>query len=326
MGHRRVAVWLLALAGTAPLASAFGANQAGIVKLAEGDARIATAGIERSAKAGDMVSEGDALITGANGEMHIAMQDAGFMVVRPNTRFQIVSYTADADERDSAVFKLISGGVRSITGWIGKFNPRRYQIRTASATVGIHGTDHETRYIPEGSSEGDAGTYDRVYAGETYLETPAGRIEIAPNQVGYLSTRANERARRLPSIPVFFRPGAHEVAIGVKHAQVQQQVDQRREERRKALVYKRAATGETGVRLEALRKDMQAARELREENERIHAAIENDVKWGRLSRDEMRERREALGERRKAYKKAQDSIDARRKDFGEAADLLEEKR
>src|SRR5260221_1864213 len=233
---------LVCVAAMATQAAPASANQAAVVKLAEGDARIASPGAEPGkAKAGDVVNEGDLLVTGKDGEIHLTMVDSGFMVLRPNTRFQVVNYTADGGDQDKGVFRLVVGGVRSITGWIGKFNSRGYQIHTPSATIGIRGTDHETRYIPEGSSEGEPGTYDRVYAGETYIETDAGRTEIEKDQSGYQSARPREKPRRLAAIPAFFRPGPHEGEISKKHAEVQQQINQRREERRKVVAEKRAA-------------------------------------------------------------------------------------
>ncbi len=141
-------------------------NQAGTIALAEGDAKIIKQGAApRPARAGDVVSEGDVLVTGQGGQLHMTMLDTGFIALRPNSRFRIVSYKADGGSDDNGIFRLVTGGFRSVTGWIGKFNRNGYRVNTPSATIGIRGTDHEPRYIPEGSSEGEPGTYDRVYAG-----------------------------------------------------------------------------------------------------------------------------------------------------------------
>ena len=131
-------------------------NQAGVIQRADGKAVLVPNGAApHPAKVGDIVSEGDVLASGPGGEIHVTMQDSGFLVVRPESRVRIVSYQADGAADDKGVLRLIAGGLRSITGWIGKYNPRGYKVQTAGATIGIRGTDHETRYIPEGSAEGE---------------------------------------------------------------------------------------------------------------------------------------------------------------------------
>jgi hypothetical protein len=318
-------------------------NQAGVIVLAEGNARLATGGTgPRQAKVGDMVSEGDVLSSGKEGEVHVKMQDTGFIVLRPNSRVQIVGYKADGGDDDKEVLKLIVGGLRSITGWIGKFNSRAYRLQTPTATIGIRGTDHEARYIPEGSSEGEAGTYDRVFAGGTTLETATENAAIAPNQAGFVSDRPRERPRLLAAIPVFFRPGPHEAEINQKHAEIQKQIQQRREERRKVIAEKRADLQSARAKTmevmernkaaiepaklnaqeqrrqaqalrEKLQQDIKAAVALHEEIQAKRKALEEDIKASQVTRPEMRERRRELQEKDQALQKAQESIKQQRK-------------
>jgi len=331
-------------------------NQAGVIVLAEGAASLVPAGgTARQVKVGDTVSEGDVLISDKNGEVHVQMADSGFLLLRPNSRIQIEKYQADGGADDRALIRLVNGGLRSITGWIGKFNSGDYKLRTATATVGIRGTDHETRYIPEGSTEGEPGTYDRVFAGETYIETPTEKTTVAPNQAGFASVRSRERPRLLANIPGFFKPGPHEAEINKKHAEIQQQIDQRREERRKAIAEKRAALeaartkvvdtlaqnaaaaqqakqsareqrGSAKERRELLQQDVKAAQALHEEIQQKRKALEEDVKSGQITRKELRDRRKELQEKDKALADAQESIKQRHKALMEAGDARIEER
>lgn len=337
----------LRTAAAALLACAWGvayADPAGVVKVVDGDARAASGGKERSLKVGDVVNEGETLVTGKDSELHLGMQDSGFMVLRPNTRFQIEKYKADGDDGDSSVFRLLSGGVRSITGWIGKFNPRSYQIRTQQATIGVRGTDHETRYVPEGSAEGEPGTYDRVYEGETVIETADGRETVGKDQAGFHSARAPARPRRLGAIPVFYRPGRHEAQVARMHAEIQRIVAERRAERQKLMQERRSNVQdlrskqkemqEQGKHLsapqradmaekrEALKRDARAARELHEEIQRDRKALEADVKSGRAGRPEARERRAAILEKEKTLTRTQENINARLKEMNETLDSV----
>ena len=325
-------------------------NYAGTIILVEGDARIVAAGAAaRAAKVSDVVSEGDMLITGRDGEVHIKMQDTGFIALRPNTRFLVVSFKADGGADDKGTFRLLTGGFRSVTGWIGKFNARGYRVNTPTATIGIRGTDHEPRYIPEGSADGEPGTYDRVFAGQTYIETPAGQAAISPNQAGFVSTRPRDRPRLLAGVPVFFRPSPHEAEIAAKHVEIQRMIDQRREERRKLIQEKRAELQagraeakalleqnkkamdqqknaapeqlrQAQEKREALRNDTKAAMEASKAVQEKRKALVEDVKQGRVSGKELKERRKALQEQAEAAQRALQDVQARQKALANETD------
>ncbi len=341
-----------ALAVAQTVAQARVSSQAGAIVLAEGDARIAPGGAgARPARVGDTVSEGDLLITGGKGEIHLAMQDSGFMALRPNTRFEVVSYRASGAEDDTGVFRLLAGGLRSITGWIGRYNARAYLVRTPTATIGVRGTDHETRVIAQDSPEGEAGTYDRVYAGQTYVETDGGRAEVTPERAGFASSHPHRRPRLLDSIPVFYRPGPHEAEIANKHAEIQRLIDERREERRRLIREKLAALGQARAQVqtvqeknkaqaeealvqsqakrqalkergEALRQEVAVAREQREALQKQRALLQEDFKAGRLTHGELRDRRKALQLQAQSLERLEASHQARRKELQEALDAL----
>jgi len=224
--------WLPAQAQT-PAKTAYVAGQ---IDLMEGDVRIFDQqNVRRTAKVGDKVYEGDSIFTGANGEIHMTMDDQGFIAVRPNTKMRIAQYRAEGDDDDKGVISLVVGSLRSITGWIGKYHPKSYSINTPTATIGIRGTDHEPKVIPEGSSEGDAGTYDKVNAGGSFINTPQGNVDVTPNHAAFAPRNGRAAPRMLASVPGFFRPTRNERLIEGKHDQIQRIVQQRREERRQQI-------------------------------------------------------------------------------------------
>lgn len=228
-------VMLLAVFGGLALA-ARAAETAGKVELVSGQVSVMDpAQAERPVKVGDSVREGESIVTGADGEIHLEMADGGTIAVRPNTRLRIAEYRARGDDQDKGVFSLLAGGFRSITGWIGKFNPRSYQVRTPTATIGIRGTDHEPMVIAEGSSEGEAGTYDKVYAGATYIESEGTVVEV-PEQRAAFAPLAGPGPRPLPRllerVPLFFRPGLNEHLLERRHEAIQHLLERRRLERR----------------------------------------------------------------------------------------------
>lgn len=90
-------------------------NPAGTIDLIGGEVRIVPVrGQPRRAAVGDAVSEGDSLVTGKDSEAYLTMRDAGFIALRPNTRFKVVRYTADGGDDGNGVFSLLVGGIRSV--------------------------------------------------------------------------------------------------------------------------------------------------------------------------------------------------------------------
>src|SRR5438046_1327984 len=187
---------------------------AGKVELVEGDVRFFDRAMTmRRPVTEDSIFEGESIATGPNGEVHLRMEDGGFIAVRPGTRMRIARFRAQGDEADVMTIGLLEGTLRSITGWIAKYGRDNYQVRTPTVTIGVRGTDHEPFHIPAGSSAGEPGTYDKVNQGGTYLRTAQGRVDVAPGRAGFAGLRRAERPRVLASIPAHFRATRYEERI-----------------------------------------------------------------------------------------------------------------
>lgn len=236
-------IWLLLSVG---FAHAQQQTVAGRIDEAQGDVRIYDSAQQpRPAKAGDTVREGDSVVTGADGEVHIAMEDEGQLAVRPNTRLRIAKYKAEGGSGDSSVIALVEGALRSVTGWIGKYNPRGYAIRTPTATIGVRGTDHETVVIASGSGGEEAGTYDKVNQGATVLSTKHGQTEVRPNQAGFVSHSGTSKPRLLASVPNFYRPARLDRRFENLHEKVRERIDSKRTQRVEAVRERRLKSEET---------------------------------------------------------------------------------
>ena len=177
----------------------------------------------RSPNLHERVEEGDTLITSRDGEIHVLTDDSGFIALRPNTQLKINSYRVDGGESDTVVLNLLRGSFRSITGWISKTHRDGYKIQTATATIGIRGTDHEPLVIDDGEN---AGTYDKVNTGGTSLETPFGRVEIGEKQAGFVPKSATEPPKLLAKIPEIYQPSANEETINKRKDEVEKAQDE----------------------------------------------------------------------------------------------------
>lgn len=136
----------------------FGATLSGAVNAAEvvGNVRFVSGGLMAQRLDGTAkvmaakadVQLGDMLVTASDSYAQVVMNDGTKMILRPNSNLKIEGYQFNPQnpEKDNAVFRLLKGGFRTVTGLIGKRgNPDAYKLRSAGATIGIRGTDFTSR-------------------------------------------------------------------------------------------------------------------------------------------------------------------------------------
>jgi len=90
------------------------------------------------------VEAGDLLATAQDTYARVKFIDGSEVTLRPNSQLRIDAFKFDKQtpNQDSALFSLIKGGLRTITGLLGKRNPNSYEMRTVTATIGIRGTNY----------------------------------------------------------------------------------------------------------------------------------------------------------------------------------------
>lgn len=94
------------------------------------------------------VEKGDVIHTERDSHAKIRFTDGSEMLIRPNSSMRIQEYNFDDKhpEKDSFVLGLLRGGLRQLTGFIGKRgNQDAYRLHGSSATIGIRGTDFTAR-------------------------------------------------------------------------------------------------------------------------------------------------------------------------------------
>lgn len=112
-----------------------------VAKKIDGVVKILTANSE--------VEQGDLLITEKATFARIKFIDNSEITLRPATQLKIDNFSYDEarPEGDSAFFNLVKGGLRSITGALGKRNREKVGINTPTATIGIRGTTFIVEYV-----------------------------------------------------------------------------------------------------------------------------------------------------------------------------------
>jgi len=94
------------------------------------------------------VQQGDLLTTQKDSYAQINFTDGSSATMRPYTQLRIEAYSfvQDKPQSDSSFMRLLKGGLRTVTGLIGKRgNQDAYRIGTATATIGIRGSMGDTR-------------------------------------------------------------------------------------------------------------------------------------------------------------------------------------
>ncbi|MBV5276984.1 FecR domain-containing protein, partial [bacterium] len=88
-------------------------------------------------------------------------------------------YSGKTDGQEKGFFSLLKGGLRTITGLVGRSNRDNYKVTTSVATIGIRGTEYTGAF---NSATGEL----VVNTGEGLVEVcnGAGCMMLAPGQSG----------------------------------------------------------------------------------------------------------------------------------------------
>jgi hypothetical protein len=112
---------------------------------------VASSGAKRVLSVGSEVEQGDTLITEEKTYARVKFTDQGDITLRPGTQLKVDSYVYAQEKpaEDNVALSLFKGALRSVTGLIGKRgNQDAYKLQTATATIGIRGTDYVVEYVP----------------------------------------------------------------------------------------------------------------------------------------------------------------------------------
>ncbi|MBI2383329.1 MAG: FecR domain-containing protein [Gammaproteobacteria bacterium] len=198
-------------------------------------------GVVRDLAKGAPVYSGEMVNTGVNSYLNMQFTDGGLVLLRPNSRFQIQDYSyrsapltlpsaaparksgaasgapaAASPAEGRALFRLLKGGFRTVTGLIGKGNPDDYRVSAGVATLGIRGTDYFV-YLCDaacaadpvvaanaGAGAGAGGVLVGVIRGTVFTANEAGQqIDVGEDQ--HVLTLPDGTQVELPFAPRFVR-------------------------------------------------------------------------------------------------------------------------
>jgi len=176
---------LMAAALSAAFPGAVFAQVAARIDFAAGNVTASTPdGRSRPLARGAEVQVGETVST-QQGRAQMRFTDGAYVSLQPQTDFRIDNYVFDGrgSANESAVMSLLKGGLRTITGLVGRTNRDGYRLQTATATVGIRGTSYSVTYDAGGSVTvfvADGATSITNNSGTTVL--PGGRSALVGSQ------------------------------------------------------------------------------------------------------------------------------------------------
>lgn len=156
MTIRRFPIFLISIALALPLA-AVAQETAGRVLTAVGNVMIVRGAVRMVAQRDTPLLSGDQIELGTASNAQIHLTDQTVIALRPDTTFRLTDYVFKEQEQGQsrAFFELLKGGMRTVTGAIGKF-PRAqdYRVITPTSTIGIRGTHYKLAHTAEGTFGG----------------------------------------------------------------------------------------------------------------------------------------------------------------------------
>ena len=184
--------------------NAFAAD-AGTVLFATGDVTAERGPAVTLAK-GDAVLDNDTVATGESSRAQLRLLDGAKVAIRPNSRLRIDEYifqgATDSDtgqvvatSGDRSVATLIKGGLRTITGVIGKEDASAYEVRTPVGVLGIRGTEYsavfcngDCDWVPGVNPNApiEDGLYLGVMEGAIFFRNENGDIELQAGEYAFI--------------------------------------------------------------------------------------------------------------------------------------------
>ena len=187
------------LIATLCLAAAAQAQQAGVVTHLSG-----TLSVKRAEAPPKLLSiksevrEGDVLTTEDETYARIKFVDGGEVVLRPGSQLKVENYAFNQarPESDNIVLSMLKGGLRAVTGLIGKRNRDKVNYTTATATIGIRGTHFgallcqgDCAKVPTTTGQPPPnGLHLDVADGAIVVSNSAGQQQINAGQFGYVAS------------------------------------------------------------------------------------------------------------------------------------------
>jgi hypothetical protein len=153
--------------------------------------------------------EGDYLMTAPSSYAVLVFRDGGRVTVDEKTEYQINEYQYQT-KKETFIQTLFKGGLRILTGTIGKINQEAYQLKTPVATIGIRGTGFDVRYIKKCQKEAvcfqqKEGLFSQVWHGSIVQKNKITQAILDVSKASYIANQ-HSAIVALSTFPAYITP------------------------------------------------------------------------------------------------------------------------
>lgn len=167
---------------------------------------------------GSPVFSKDRINTLNNSHAVLVFKDASRITLQADSEMDISQYSYQQEgTKDQALYKLVTGGMRVLTGGIAKTNREDFEVNTRVATIGIRGTGFDLHCengclsdLPNEEKPGEVeggkgkGLYTHVWQGKIAQTNESGTFEMDTGTSSYI-VNSQVQPVSLPEVPGFMQ-------------------------------------------------------------------------------------------------------------------------
>lgn len=175
---------------------------AGEIFYTEGRVQVKRGDQQADAGRGYTLEAGDIVLTGVGSQARMRFNDESYFALPSNSTFKIDQFSISAAGRKrtpaTAVFSLLRGGLRTVSGLIGSWSKDTYRVSTPVVTMGIRGTEYSVLHCDNSCENGAPnGGFIEVLGGRVNAANPAGGIDLEQGQWGEVRNDVRAAVGRL---------------------------------------------------------------------------------------------------------------------------------
>jgi hypothetical protein len=141
------------------------------------------------------VQAGDTLSVRAQSKVQLQFDDDSLFTVPGAATLRVDAFDLPKQGPGKAVYTLVDGGLRTITGRISKDAKDVYELHTDLATVTVRGSAYAAARCHKTCAGAKPGLYVRAEKGLITLTNGAGTLQLRPGEVAFVETPQSAPAR-----------------------------------------------------------------------------------------------------------------------------------
>lgn len=149
-------------------------------------------------KNGSALQVGDVIQTGEVGHIHWTLQDDSLFVMPRKSSFRIDAFSqASAGKDGKAIFMLLKGGFKTVTGRVGTKRGDTYEVRTPMATITIQSLDDPSALKGYTVVLKKGGRYRHPHLDGLYVRVDQGEVKVgmlvfSAGQIGFVDEKGSK--------------------------------------------------------------------------------------------------------------------------------------